>query len=87
MTAKNIVLIVHYFPPINSSGAKRMEAMAKYFARSGRNVTVITTTKTVADGAFSEIVPSGVNLIELDWRGRTSPSVAGGEHPPPSTKG
>lgn len=72
--AKNIVLVVHYYPPINSSGAKRMEAMSKYFARWGRNVTVIAPRKGPIDGAFTEHVPDGVHLIELDHFGRFSPT-------------
>lgn len=73
MTARNIVLIVHYFPPVNSSGAKRMEAMSKYFSRSGRNVTVLTTVKGEADGEFTERMPPGVTVLELNWRGGVRP--------------
>ena len=46
----NIASVAHYFPPINSSGAKRFEAMTKYFAREGHRVAVFTTCKTGADG-------------------------------------
>lgn len=74
MAAQNITLIVHYFPPINSSGARRMLAMAKYFARSGRRVTVITTTKGPGDGAFTEPFPPGVEVIELSPSGRSQTS-------------
>lgn len=74
--AANIVLVVHYFPPINSSGAKRMEAMSKYFARWGRNVTVIATRKGAIDGAFTEVFPDGVRVLELDQAGRLSPSTS-----------
>ncbi|TCT09073.1 glycosyltransferase [Paralcaligenes ureilyticus] len=75
--ANNIVFLVHYFPPINSSGAKRVEAMAKYFVQAGRTVTVVTTRKSAADGAFTELFPTGVNVLELDWLGRVGKSVAG----------
>lgn len=81
MTAKNIVIIVHYFPPINSSGAKRMEAMSKYFARAGRNVTVISTTKLPGQGEFSEPFPEGVEVIELNWWGKVSPTSSGKPEP------
>jgi glycosyltransferase involved in cell wall biosynthesis len=74
VAAQNIVLIVHYYPPINSSGAKRMEAMSKYFARAGRKVTVIATSKSSRDGEFTEAIPDGVDLIELDWFGRDVPT-------------
>lgn len=74
VAAKNITLVVHYFPPINSSGARRMLAMAKYFARAGRSVTVITTRKGASDGAFTEPFPPGVKVIELSASGRAVPS-------------
>lgn len=78
-----IVLIVHYYPPINSSGAKRAEALSKYFTAFGHEVTVITPRKSRADGEFTEVVPSGVHLIEMDWLGRDRPSVAeGGQFEP-----
>jgi N-acetyl sugar amidotransferase len=70
----NVVFIVHYFPPINSAGAKRVEALSKYFALAGHCVTVITTTKTSADGAFTEPYPKGVSVLELDALGRDRPS-------------
>ena len=73
MGADHIVLLVHYFPPINSSGAKRMEAMAKYFARAGRTVTVLTSRKTAVDGAFVEAIPEGATVIEIDGWGRSAP--------------
>lgn len=75
MPAHNIVLIVHYFPPINSSGAKRMEALSKYLCRAGRNVTVITTTKSPSDGEFSETMPDQVEVLELNWKGKLQQSV------------
>ena len=77
MPAQNIVLIVHYFPPINSSGAKRMEALSKYLSRAGRNVTVITTVKSSGDGEFSEAMPDRVTVLELNWKGQPRQSSAG----------
>ena len=41
----------------------------------GHEVTVITTRKSSSDGEFTETVPMGVRLIELDWAGRDRPSV------------
>jgi glycosyltransferase involved in cell wall biosynthesis len=75
--ANRIVFLVHYFPPINSSGAKRIEAMAKYFARAGRSVTVVTTRKSAADGDFTESFPPGVKVLQLDWLGRSGDSIVG----------
>lgn len=76
-SAQRIVFLVHYYPPINSSGGKRVEALSKYFTRLGRQVTVITTRKSGRDGAFTESVPPNVELIELDSLGRIRPSSAG----------
>ncbi len=70
-----IVFVAHYYPPVNSSGAKRVEAISKYLAADGHEVTVITTQKTSADGDFTEVIPKRVRLIELNWLGRNSPSV------------
>jgi glycosyltransferase involved in cell wall biosynthesis len=74
----NLVFIVHYYPPINSSGAKRVEALSKYLVAKGHRVTVITTRKTLSDGEFTESVPIGVELVELDCLGRISASSAVG---------
>lgn len=71
-----IVFIVHYFPPINSSGAKRVEAISKYLAAAGHSTTVITTRKSGSNGAFTEVYPKGVEVIELDSLGRESESSA-----------
>lgn len=78
MDAMHVVFLVHYFPPINSAGAKRVEALTKYFARLGHRVTVITTQKKSSDGAFVEEIPPGIELIELDARGRERPSESDG---------
>ena len=79
----NIAMIVRLSPPVNSSGAKRAEALSKYFARMGHNVSVITPAKTLADGELTEAIPDGVNLIELDRHGRDSESRAiGSTHEP-----
>jgi glycosyltransferase involved in cell wall biosynthesis len=74
--AEHIALFAYYFPPLSSSGAKRMEAMAKYFARAGRRVTVITQTKSHRDGLLSELAPPGVTVLELNKWGRLRPSPA-----------
>lgn len=74
----HIVLIAHYYPPINSSGAKRAESLSKYFISFGHDVTVITTCKRRSDGDFTETVPKGVKIVELDWSGLERPSVNSG---------
>lgn len=79
-----IVFIVHYFPPINSAGAKRIEAISKYLAAADHTVTVITTKKTSADGKFTETFPRGVNVIELNNFGRCSRSIEASVSPTPT---
>lgn len=74
----NIVLIAYYYPPINSSGAKRFEALSKFLAAMGHSVTVISTRKTLADGEFTESIPPGVTLVELNALGMTAPSAPEG---------
>jgi hypothetical protein len=72
--AQHIALFVYYFPPQSSSGAKRMEALAKYAVRDGRKVTVITPTKSAWDGLLSEPLPSDVTVLELNKLGRLQKS-------------
>lgn len=78
-----IVFIVHYYPPLNSSGAKRVEALSKYFSASGNEVTVLTPVKSLADGEFTEETPPGVRLIELSRLGlRRNSTLSGGRFEP-----
>ncbi len=75
---RNILMIAHYYPPINSSGAKRFQYLSKYFVEFGANVSVFTTQKTTEDGEFTEAIPNGVNLYEFDSFGRLAPSLDNG---------
>ena len=65
-----LVFLVHYFPPLNSSGARRINAFAKYLAAKGHKITVITTRKTERDGLLTEEAPSYLTLLELDGWGK-----------------
>ena len=40
-----ILIITHYFPPINSIASHRSYSWAKYWSRMGHNITVLTTKK------------------------------------------
>lgn len=88
MTGKagNIVLMAHYFAPLSSVGARRFEALARHFAAEGRKVTVITTAKTPADGMLEAQSFDGVQVIELDYRGKAVPSPVA-EHSVQSEQG
>lgn len=78
-----VALLVHYFPPINSSGARRFEALSRLLAADGHDVRVVTTRKSSADGEFTESFPRGVTVCELDALGRARPSTASsGTHEP-----
>ena len=88
---RNIVFITHYFPPLNSSGAKRVEALSGLLADLGHNVSVITPRKHAGEGDFTEQFPSGVNVVEVDHFGKiastkveTRTSNANQEHKKPS---
>ena len=73
-----ILFITHYFPPLNSSGARRINAFAKHLAVKGHQITVITTRKTGRDGLLTEVVPSNLTLLELGVWGKlasTAPST------------
>ena len=70
-----VIIIAHYFPPINSTGAKRFQFISKYLAENAVDVTVITTKKSSADGAFTENISDDVAVIELDDFGRVVKSV------------
>ena len=79
---------VHYFPPLNSTGAKRVEAFAKYLSRAGHEIVVVSTRKTTVDGPLTEPVPAYVRLYELDLLGRHRPTSApqGGAVPADAAK-
>ena len=74
-----IVVVAHYFPPINSSGAKRFQYMSKYWAAFGAEVTVITTVKSSGDGQFTEQVSSGINCYEFSPLGKLAESRETGD--------
>jgi glycosyltransferase involved in cell wall biosynthesis len=57
----NILFIAYYFPPSNAAGAARAKSLAKYLAREGDSVTVLT-------------VPSQLFGFEKNW---LPPDLAG----------
>ena len=69
-----IVFITHYFPPLNSSGARRLNAFAKYLNTFGDQITVITTKKSTRDGLLTEPIPNYLRLIEINNIGRATTS-------------
>jgi glycosyltransferase involved in cell wall biosynthesis len=69
-----IVFLAHYFPPLNSSGARRIQSFARYLSSMGHEITVISTKKSQRDGLLTEAIPEHVCLLELNGLGRISSS-------------
>ena len=69
-----IVFLAHYFPPLNSSGARRIQSFARFLSAMGHEITVISTKKTQRDGLLTEAFPDYVRLWELNGLGRISSS-------------
>lgn len=42
---KKILIVAHYFPPMNSTGSRRPEALARFLKSLGHEVTIFTTQK------------------------------------------
>ena len=68
-----VAFIVHYFPPLNSSGARRVLAFTKYLGRFGHQVSVVTTRKHAYDGFLTEALPASCRVVQL---GRGPPGGA-----------
>lgn len=45
ISGKKILIVAHYFPPMNSTGARRPEALASFLMRKEISVVVLTTKK------------------------------------------
>jgi glycosyltransferase involved in cell wall biosynthesis len=56
---------VHYFPPLNSTGSRRVESFTKYLSRSGHDIVVVSTRKSTRDGPLTEAVPPYIRLYEI----------------------
>lgn len=65
----NILLITHNFPPLNKIGSLRTYCWAKYWARTGNKVTVLTTSKYRFDGPLDLLLPFEKNIavVEVDY--------------------
>ena len=70
-----ILFVACYFPPMNSTGARRVTAFAANLAARGHDVVVVTPTKRPAHGALTETVPSGVRLLELPHASEVVPAL------------
>lgn len=78
-----ILFVACYFPPMNSTGARRVTVFARNLAARGHDVVVITPTKRPAHGALTEPLPAGVRMLELPRPTEVvQPQVEGGEGSP-----
>lgn len=77
MSNLNILIVTYDWPPRNSIAVHRPYAWAKYWSRSGCNVTVLTAEKCVYDEPLDLEMPllEGVRVIEVPYRA----SLRGGE--------
>lgn len=77
MSKLNILIVTYDWPPRNSIAVHRPYAWAKYWSRSGCNVTVLTSEKCVYDEPLDLEMPllDGVRVIEVPYRA----SLSGGE--------
>ncbi|MDX5385786.1 MAG: glycosyltransferase [Alteromonadaceae bacterium] len=77
MSNLNILIVAYDWPPRNSIAVHRPYAWAKYWSRSGCNVTVLTSEKCVYDEPLDLEMPllDGVRVIEVPYRA----SLKGGE--------
>jgi glycosyltransferase involved in cell wall biosynthesis len=58
---RSILLVSYFYPPTRDTGARRPAALAKYLARLGHRVTVLTTAAFGGDG--SEATVPGVDVM------------------------
>jgi glycosyltransferase involved in cell wall biosynthesis len=58
---RSILLVSYFYPPTRDTGARRPAAMAKYLARLGHRVTVLSTD--TFGGARSETDADGVEIL------------------------
>jgi glycosyltransferase involved in cell wall biosynthesis len=66
----HILLISHFFPPLNEVASIRAFCFAKFWERSGVKVTVLTSNKVKNKGVKNLIkeLPPTVNVIEADYK-------------------
>lgn len=95
--SKVIVLVSYYFPPQNEIACLRVGQWAKYLAKAGRRVIVLTAKKSIADGVMdlSIDLPEEVQVIEVEFvpkwfvrllcklRGASLVRISPGLQPPP----
>ncbi len=66
-----ILIISHFFPPLNVAGSRRAYSWAKYWSRWGNEIAVLTTRKTRVNGsldlAIEPLVYSQIKIQEIPY--------------------
>jgi glycosyltransferase involved in cell wall biosynthesis len=65
----HILLISHFFPPLNEVASIRAYCFAKYWDKAGVKVTVLTTNKSKNKGYKNLVkeISGSINVIEVDY--------------------
>jgi glycosyltransferase involved in cell wall biosynthesis len=65
----HIVIITHYYPPLNAIASLRPLSFAKYFVEQGIKVTVLTTQKKTSEGYLDleGFHHSNLNIVEVPY--------------------
>jgi glycosyltransferase involved in cell wall biosynthesis len=71
--ARRILIVSYFYPPLRSVGVRRPAALAKYLARAGHAVTVLTSrangSGAVEDAEGTKVIRTGDLLAtRLNWR-------------------
>jgi glycosyltransferase involved in cell wall biosynthesis len=68
---RNILIVTYYYPPLNSIGARRPHALAKWLGRRGHDVTVLSSVQSgpALDDAPARVIRTRDLLSSrLNWR-------------------
>jgi glycosyltransferase involved in cell wall biosynthesis len=71
---RRILLVAYFYPPLNSIGARRPSALAKWLRRRGHDVTVLTSVQSgrAPDDAHAGVMRTRDLLAtRLNWRGQS----------------
>jgi len=73
-TPRRILLVAYFYPPLNSIGARRPAALAKWLRRRGHDVTVLTSVQSGSardDAAAGVVRTRDLLATRLNWRGQS----------------
>ena len=83
-----IVFLVHYFPPLNSAGARRILGFSRFLHEAGHEVAVVTTAKRLLTSIDNEPMPPHVRVVSLGRSGvLPGEPAASVRQPAPSRRG